>query len=99
ASQSRRPARRCAIRKTTRLSGFILRLRQHCLEVVDQRLAAAGLLLGRDSLLARMAEDDARQAVERGRHLAACDFRERLAELGCLSSELGAVRKADVDCP
>src|SRR6266576_497012 len=81
ASQSRRPAHCRAVRNCIRLSGFLFRLLQHRLEIVDQRPGSDRFLLGRDALLAGMAENHARQGVERSGNLAACDFRERLAEL------------------
>src|SRR4051812_37052556 len=83
---------------SARLGGLLLRLlRQHALQVVHQGLGAGcSLAFGRGPFLTRVAQDHARQSGERRSHLPACDFRERLAELGRLGGELGVVWEDDV---
>src|SRR3954467_1930804 len=80
------------------LRRLLFRLREHGSKTVDQRLRSNDRgLFGRRTLITRVAEDHVRKSAERRRHLAAGDFRHRLAELGRLRGELGVHRKDDID--
>src|SRR5690348_3941143 len=72
-------------------------LRQHALQIVEQRLGTGSrLVLGRDAFLAGVAKHDARKLCEGRGHLAARYFSKRLPELGRLRGELRVVREDDI---
>src|SRR6185503_8043586 len=77
---------------------FGLGLRQHRLQVVDERLGSGRrrVRVRSSAFVARMAEHHVRQGVERSSHLSARDFSHRLAKFGGLRRELRVEREDDV---